>query len=63
MEGPYRDLVLDFTGRRYTVTANGDEEGQDKVEHLQAQLRESARYRFNGEGFVLVSGSTPLPGP
>jgi hypothetical protein len=63
VDGPYRDLVLDFTGRRYTVTTNGDEEGPDKVEHLQAQLRESARYRFNGEGFVLVSGSTPLPGP
>ena len=63
VEGPYRDLVLDFTGRRYTVTANGDEEGHDKVEHLQAQLRESARYRFTGEGFVLVSGSTPLLEP
>ena len=63
VEGPYRDLVLDFTGRRYTVTANGDDQAQDKIEHLQAQLRESARYRYNGKGYVLVAGTTPLPGP
>jgi hypothetical protein len=56
--GTYRDILVDFTGKHYTVTEGKD--GND-VEHLKASVRQTARYRFDGKAYVLVAGSNPVP--
>jgi hypothetical protein len=57
--GAYRDILVDFKGRHYTVTE--DKSGKD-VEHLRSTVQQSARYRFDGKAYVLVSGANPVPG-
>jgi len=57
--GPYGDLLVDYEGRHYTVT-----EGKDgnQVEHLKSTVKQTARYRFDGKEYGLVSGTNPVPG-
>ena len=56
--GEYRDILVDFAGKHFRVTesANGD-----LVEHLTRKVSQTARYRFNGKIYVLVSGENPVP--
>ena len=55
--GAYRDILVDFTGKHYTVTEGKD--GHD-VEHLKSSVRQTARYHFDGKEYVLVSGTNPV---
>jgi hypothetical protein len=54
----YRDIVVDFAGKHFRVTANAD---GSYAEHSTRTVRQTARYRFNGKTYVLVSGETPVP--
>ena len=56
--GGYHDLLVDFKGKRYTVS-----EGRDgkEVEHLKSTVRQTARYRFDGKSYVLKAGTNPVP--
>jgi hypothetical protein len=49
----YRDIVVDFTGKRYTLGAG--------VERVSARVNETARYRFDGKAYVLAAGANPAP--
>lgn len=55
---PYRDILVDFAGKKYTVT-----EGKDGrvIEHPKASVKETARYRFDGKKYELISGTNPVP--
>ena len=55
--GDYRDIVVDFTGRHFRVTENAD---GSYVEHLTRTVRQTARYRFSGTKYVLVSEENPV---
>ncbi|TFW33726.1 hypothetical protein [Massilia horti] len=54
----YRDILVDFKGKRYKVTEN---KSGDFTEHLKANIEQSARYHFDGKKYVLVSGTNPVP--
>ncbi len=54
----YPDLQIDFKGKRFRVTEN---KSGDYVEHPKGTIQESARYRFDGKEYVLVSGINPVP--
>lgn len=54
---PYRDLVIDFTSKKYTVT---EEKNGKQIEHLKSSVKETARYRFDGKQFKLISGVNPV---
>jgi hypothetical protein len=54
----YRDIVVSFEGKHFRVTE--DAKG-DLVEHPTHTVRQTARYRFNGKEYVLVSGENPVP--
>jgi hypothetical protein len=54
----YRDILVDFTGKRYTLGA--DVNGAD-VEHVVANVNQTARYRFDGKSYVLADGTNPAP--
>lgn len=54
----YPDLLADFKGKRYTVTAAGPDK---EVEHLKTAIRQTARYRFDGKAYQLVEGTNPAP--
>jgi hypothetical protein len=54
----YRDIVVDFAGKHFRVTENAS---GNHVEHLTRTVRQTARYRFNGKAYVLVSGENPVP--
>lgn len=56
--GGYHDLLVDFKGKRYTVSEGRD--GQE-VEHLKSTVRQTARYRFDGKSYVLKAGTNPVP--
>jgi hypothetical protein len=56
--GAYRDILVDFEGRHYTLTEAGD---GDPVEHLKTRVQQTARYHFDGKKYVLVSGTNPVP--
>lgn len=55
----YADLLVDFKGKRYRAVENeyGEQVKQDEV-----LIRQSARYRFDGKEYVLVSGENAVPG-
>jgi hypothetical protein len=55
----YRDILVDFEDKRFTVTENGK---GDLVQHIKTTRRQTARYRFNGKQYALVSGVNPVPG-
>lgn len=52
----YSDILVEFIGKRYTVSE--DAKGKE-TEHLVDKIRQTARYRFDGKGYVLVSGTNP----
>lgn len=54
----YRDILVAFSGKHFRVTE--DARGK-QVEHVTRTVRQSARYRFNGKAYVLVSGVNPVP--
>jgi hypothetical protein len=54
----YRDIVVDFAGKHFRVTENAD---GSYVEHSTRIVRQTARYRFNGKTYVLLSGAIPVP--
>lgn len=54
----YPDLQVDFKGKRFRVTEN---KNGDYVEHPKGTIQQSARYRFDGKEYALVSGSNPVP--
>jgi len=54
----YRDIIVDFGGRHFRVTE--DAKG-NQVEHPTRSVRRTARYRFDGKQYVLVSGQNPVP--
>jgi hypothetical protein len=56
--GDYRDIVVDFAGKHFRVTENAN---GSYVEHLTRTVRQTARYRFNGKTYALVSGKNPVP--
>lgn len=51
--------LVDFKGKRYRAVENeyGKQVKQDEV-----VIRQSARYRFDGKEYVLVSGENAVPG-
>ncbi|QGZ42506.1 hypothetical protein [Pseudoduganella flava] len=55
----YADLVVDFTGERYKVTE--DAKGGLEKHHI-ADVKQTARYRFDGKAYKLVAGENPVPG-
>jgi hypothetical protein len=57
--GAYRDMLVDFKGKHYTVTEG---KGGADVEHLKSTVQQTARYHFDGNAYVLVSGANPVPG-
>lgn len=57
--GAYRDILVDFTGKHYTLTEG---KGGKDVEHLKSTVQQSARYAFNGKEYTLVAGANPVPG-
>lgn len=54
----YRDILVDFAGKRYTLEA--DSNGAD-VEHVVANVNQTARYRFDGKAYALTAGTNPVP--
>ncbi|MCS0584047.1 hypothetical protein NX784_20830 [Massilia pinisoli] len=56
--GGYRDILIDFTGKRYTLSEGKD--GTD-VEHVTENVRQTARYRFDGKAYALTAGTNPVP--
>ena len=57
--GAWPDILVDFKGKRYTVSE--DKSGKE-VAHVKAEIRQTARYRHDGKAYVLVSGTNPVPG-
>lgn len=56
--GPYRDIVVDFTDKRFGLVE--DAKG-DTVERVKSTTRQTVRYRFDGKGYVLAEGVNPAP--
>ncbi len=57
--GPYRDVLVQFTEKRYTVTE--DAKG-DFVEHASAPVKHTTmRYRFDGKRYMPAAGTNPVP--
>lgn len=56
--GGYADMLFDYHGKHYRVS-----EGKDgkQVEHLTSTVKQTARWRFDGKEYVLVSGTDPMP--
>jgi hypothetical protein len=54
----YRDIVVDFTDKRFTVSE--DDKGKF-VEHPKSSTHKAARYHYNGKEYVLVFGENPVP--
>lgn len=54
----YADMLLDYHGRHYRVS-----EGKDgkEIEHVTSTVKQTARYRYDGKQYVLVSGTDPMP--
>jgi len=56
--GAYRDILVDYKGKHYTVTEGKD--GHD-VERLKTTVKQSMRLHFDGKEYVTVSGTSPVP--
>jgi len=54
----YRDIVLDFTDKRFTVSE--DDKGK-LVEHPRSTTHKAARYHYSGKEYVLISGDDAVP--
>lgn len=54
----YRDLLADFSGKRYTIaTVKGDEVATRQL----ATIRQTVRYRFDGKAYKPTSDTNPVP--
>lgn len=56
---PYWDIVVDYTGKHYTISETVDDK---ETEHLKSTIKQTARYRFDGKVYKLVAGSDPVQG-
>jgi len=54
----YADMLVDFSGRIYRLSDAASDE--QPVEHVVKEIRESARYRFDGKAYALVAGTNPI---
>ena len=54
----YRDIVANFSGKRYSITTIKDD---DVATHQLAPIRQSVRYRFDGKQYVPMSDTNPVP--
>lgn len=54
----YRDLLVDFTDKRYTTSE--DQDGKP-VEHRKPTVNQTVRYRFDGKAYAPVAGTNPVP--
>lgn len=54
----YADILLDYHGEHFRIS-----EGKDgkQVEHVTSTVKQTARWRYDGKQYVLVSGTDPLP--
>lgn len=52
----YHDILVDFTGKRASL---GDDRNAGRIE---TPVRQTARYRFGGKTYALVTGTNPVPG-
>ena len=52
------DMLVDFTGKHYHVTEGKDNES---IEHVDSTVQQTARYRFDGNAYVLAEGVNPVP--
>lgn len=57
--GPYWDIVVDYTGKHYTISETADDK---ETEHLKSTIKQAARYRFDGKVYKIVAGSDPVQG-
>lgn len=54
----YRDLLADFSGKRYTITTiKGDEVATRQLR----TIRQTVRYRFDGKAYQPTSDTNPVP--
>lgn len=54
----YRDLLADFSGKRYTITTvKGDEVATRQL----GAIRQTVRYRFDGKAYKPTSDTNPVP--
>jgi len=53
----YRDIVVNFNNKRYTVKEDKD---GSFVEQVQSNTKSSARYHFDGKAYVLAAGTNPV---
>jgi hypothetical protein len=54
----YRDLLADFSGKRYTITTvKGDEVATRQL----GTIRQTVRYRFDGKAYQPTSDTNPVP--
>jgi hypothetical protein len=56
--GTPADMLVDFTGKYYHVTEGKDKES---IEHVDSTVQQTARYRFDGQAYVLAEGVNPVP--
>ncbi len=54
----YRDIVVDFTDKRYTVLETADGSLLRRPEN---SIVKRARYHYDGKEYVMKSGSNPVP--
>jgi hypothetical protein len=57
--GAYKDLLVDYEGKHYTVTEDKD---GNQVEHLKRRVQQTMRFHFDGKEYTAVSGTSPVPG-
>jgi len=54
----YRDILADFSGKRYSITTVKDDE---VATHQIATIRQTVRYRFDGKQYAPTSDTNPVP--
>lgn len=54
----YADMLLDYHGKHFRISEGKDDQ---QVEHVTSTVKQTARYRFDGKEYVLVSGTDPMP--
>lgn len=54
----YADMLFDYHGKHYRVSESKD---GSQIEHMTSTVKQTARWRFDGKQYVLVSGTDPLP--
>lgn len=54
----YRDIVVDFTDKRYSVV---EDNNGSYIKQPQGSVAKRARYHYDGQQYVMQSGSNPVP--